>query len=355
MTHPDDHDPDPTPRTPQRGDPPFPPGQEPTEALYIQEATEPPVYRDPVDPTTQIPPQAPPGYAPPHQVPPGRVAVPLAATDPRYDRERYLEDQRRGAWAVVAAFVGLLVGGLAGFLIARALDDDDDQAVIGEPTGTVVVTVPTDADVAATLDGLLQRTRADGQYRTPSEFPQLDEIVAIDRAAATADLQNQVALLTEAQEQGTDLAARVTELERQLADMTAERDQLAAQLEQEGDTDAGTQAELDAANQQVAALETELATARTQLETVNADLQQARADRDAAVAELAALDVTPAPDYVDTDIARVRSDANANGWRLIEQTVQSDEPPGTVLEQMPPPNADMIAGSVLWVSVAGTV
>lgn len=359
MTHSDGYDSDPTPRNPPR----VPPDQEPTEPLHIQEATEPPVYREPVrepvDPTATIPAQqVPPNYVPPpHQVPPGGVAVPLATPDPRYDRERYLDEQRRGAWAVVAAVIALLVGGLVGFLIGRALDDDDDQAVItgDDPTDTVVVTVPAGAGVAETLDGLLERTRADGQYRTPSEYPQLDEIVAIDRAAATAELQNQVALLTEAQEDGAALTDRIAELEQQLTDVTAERDQLAAQVEESGEADSDTQAQLDAANEQIATLEAELGTARTELDTARAELQQAQADRDAAVAELEALNVMPVGNYVNGDVEQARADASANGWRLIEETVESDQAPGTVLEQVPPPNTDMISGSVLYVTVAGTV
>lgn len=347
MTHTDDDDSDPTPRTPPR----VPPEHDPTEPLYIREATEPPVMREApyqaVDPTARIA-NRPPEYAPPGYAPQGRVAVPLGTADPVH--EHYVDD-RRGGWAVAAAVVALLLGGLIGFIIGRALDDDEAVTTAEAPASTVTAAA---TDVGATLDGLLERARADGRYRTPSEFPQLDEIVAIDRAAATADLQNQVALLTEAQEQGADLAARVTELEQQLATVTAERDQFAARIDEAGASDVDAQAELEAANQRIATLEADLSTARAQLDTANADLQRAQADRDAAVAQLDQLDPIPAPAYVDGDIGRARSDATANGWQLIEQTVESERAPGTVLDQAPAPDTNMVAGSVLVVSVAGT-
>src|SRR5690606_39775174 len=118
---------------------------------------------------------------------------------------------------------------------------EDDQDFQGSPTRWSKV--PANDDINATLELLLQRTRADGEYRTPSEYPQLDEIVTIDRAAATAELQEQVALLTAAQDDEGVLTARVAELETALATVTAERDSLAAQ--QNGTTDDGaSQADL---------------------------------------------------------------------------------------------------------------
>jgi len=343
--------------------------------VHIHEATTPPVLPDeplpnPGEPTAAIP---------TYPAAPAAPVAPLAATpvDPMYDRRRYLEDQRKGALAVIAAVLALVVGGLLGFLIGRAVDDEEQ---VGAPVVTAVTTVtspqsvPTQgADIASTFDMLLTRTRADGEFRTPSEFPQLDEIIAIDTAAATAELEDQVALLTAAQQdsaglvdQVTQLEDQVTQLEETLATTTAERDQLAAQLEESGDADTDTQAQLDAATQQIDTLEADLEAARSDLDAANTELQQARADLDAANAELQRvqaeldaanaqldeLNVIAVPRYIDGDVERARADATANGWTLIEQPLESEEPAGSVLDQAPPPDSNMITGSVLNVTVA---
>lgn len=353
MGQPDGVDPDVTPTNPAR---PRVPAAE-TQPLHIREATEPPVYPDEpvvgVDPTTRIPTQP---VAPAAPVrPPAAVPVATAPVDPAYERLRHLEEQRRGAAVVFAAVLGLLVGGVIGFFIGRAVAEDDQDVLVSPTPGS---TVPANADINTTLELLLQRTRADGEYRTPSEYPQLDEIVTIDRAAATAELQEQVALLTAAQDDEGVLTARVAELETALATVTAERDSLAAQ--QNGATDDGaSQAELDAANAQIQTLEAELATARTDLETARTDLatatanaEAAQTELDAANAQLAELNVIPAPDYRNGSIDQAQADANANGWTLITESVPTDEPAGTVIDQAPPANSNMITGSVLYVKVA---
>lgn len=349
MTTPDHRDPDATPSTPPRPpDAPTTPPAPATEPLHIREATPPPVYVDPADPvapTTALPAERVVGRPTTPVVPPAVPVDPLA--DPRYERQRYLEDQRRGATAVFVGVLALLIGGVVGFLIARAVDDDDEVASPPVASGPAIT-----EDVDGTLDLLLERARADGEYRTPSEYPQLDEILAIQTAAVTADLQRQLDALAAGQEGAADLAARVSELEGQLATVTAERDQLATELETAGGDDAGRQAELDAANARIATLESDLATAVAERDGAVTELQQAQAERDAAVAELEALGVTPVADYADGDVAAARADAAANGWTLIEQPVESEAAPGTVLDQAPPANSNMISGSVLVVTVA---
>lgn len=338
----DRFDPDATPpyvpRTP--GEPPF---EEPTQAV-------------PTDPTlepTRVLPQQP--VAARTTAPVGRAVTEPVYTDPRYTDPMYdprlaVAAQRREAWPYVLAVVALLLGGLGGFLLGAALDDDDETVRTAEPPATV----PDGSDVAATLDMLLERTRADGEYRTPSEYPQLDEITEIDNAAATAALEQQLAALAEAEGDVAGLAQQVAALETALAEVTAERDALATAAES-GDGDAELQAQLDAANARITTLEADLTTARSQLDTATADLQTARTERDAAVAELDALGVVPVPDYVNGDVARARTDAAANGWTLIEETVESGAAPGTVIEQSPRADSDMVRGAVLYVTVAGNV
>jgi flagellar biosynthesis chaperone FliJ len=329
--------------------PPSPPPDE-TTPLHIHEATTPPVFADApmsepvVEPTAVMPVQP---AAPIRTVPP----VAYAPVDPSYNERRVIDDQRRGVWLFVTAVLALLIGGLVGFLIADAADDDDEQVAPLAP-----VSVPADgSDVTATFDMLLARTRADGEYRTPSEYPQLDEITEIDAAAATEDLENQVAMLTVAQEEAAGLTDQVAQLEQALADTTAERDELAAQLAEAEGTDPDTQAQLDAANEQIATLEGDLEAARTELDAANAALQQAQADLDEANARLEDLNVIAVPNYVNGDVAGARSDAAANGWTLIEQSTESDAAPGTVLEQAPAANSNMVEGSVLYITVAANI
>ena len=199
---------------------------------------------------------------------------------------------------------------------------------------------------------LLTRTQTDGEYKSPSEYPLLDEITAIDNAAATRNLQDQVAVLTAAQEQAAGLTEQVALLETALADVTADRDSLAAQLGESGGANTDTQALLDTANQQIATLTSDLDGARAELDASNAALKKAQSDLAAANARLDELKVVPVPNYVNGDIARVRTEASANGWTLIEQPTDSQTAAGTVLEQFPAANSNMIKGSVLYVKVA---
>ncbi len=346
MEHDDRPDPDVTPRAvPRPDDPP----------LHIREATTPPVYDDPaplpptepiVERTAVIPVQP---VRPAAPIPP---VTPIGPTlgDPRYP-ERYVREER-AAWPYVLALFALLAGGLAGYLIGAALDDDDDDTVVAPPASVV----GDGSDVAATLDMLLARTQADGEYRTPSEYPQLDQITEIDSAAATAALEEQLATLTGAEGESAELANQVATLETALNDVTEERDALAAQLAETGEADGDQQAQLDALNEQIATLETDLATARTDLEAANTAAQQARDDLAEATAQIESLDLVTAPNYVNGDIARARSDAAANGWTLIEEPAESPSSPnGTVLQQVPAAGANMVRGSVLHVTFAENV
>jgi uncharacterized tellurite resistance protein B-like protein len=314
-----------------------------TVPLHIQEATTPPVWADapvaapqptiperPVDPTRVMP------VEPAARL--GTVAPTYVPADPMYDERLYhqrrmIEDDRRRAWVLIAAVLALLVGGFAGFLIGAAYDDDEPAAIPADRS--VPGSVPAGgSEVDATLEVLLNRTRADGEYRSPSEYPQLDEITEIDNAAATAALEDQVAMLTVAQEEAAGLTDQVAQLEQALADTTAERDELAAELAETGATDTDTQPQLDAAN---------------------AQMQEAQAELAAANATIDELNVLALPNYVDGDVARARADAAANGWTLIEQSTQSDAAPGTVLEQAPAAASNMIDGSVLYITVAANI
>ena len=116
---------------------------------------------------------------------------------------------------------------------------------------------------------------------------------------------------------------------------------------------------MDAANAQVATSQADLKTATTQLDTANATLAQTQASLktvqgqfDAANATLTALHPAPLANYVNGTIQKARSDAQANGWTVIEQPGNSPTAAlGTVLEQTPAPNTTMVAGSVLFVKV----
>lgn len=227
-------------------------------------------------------------------------------------------DDRRPAWPYFAALLALLVGGIVGFLIGNSRKTDTTSLASNTvPVGSVVV----------------------------------------DSSAPTAtDLQNQVALLTAAQ---TKAAQDIADLQATLAQTQAERDALAAQAGTAGTNASGLQTQLDAANAQIAKLQTDLQTATSQLDTTNASLTQTQASLktvqgqfDAVNATLTALHPTPLANYVNGTIQKARSDAQANGWTLIEQPGNSPTAAlGTVLEQTPAPNATMVSGSVLFVKV----
>ncbi len=324
--------------------PPAPPTPDVVPPLHITEATPPQMSPDaPMTPTvddgyadtTRVLPAAQPGG-------PVRTIQPAAygPDDPLYHDPRLIAERRQPAWPYLAAVLALIMGGVIGFLIGAAGDDDETVPVAPAAEGS---------DVDTTFDRLLTRTQADGEYKSPSEYPQLDEITAIDTAAATADLENQVVTLTAAQEEA---AGQVAALETAVTDITAERDALAAELNESGGTNTDTQADLDAANEQIVTLTSERDTARTQLDEANAALAATQADLEAANATLAELNLMPVPDYTNDDVARARADASENGWTLIEQPTDSTAPAGTVLEQLPAAGANMIEGSVLYVTVA---
>lgn len=224
-------------------------------------------------------------------------------------------DERRPVWPYFAALLALMVGGVIGFLVGNSRHDE---------TSLTSSTVPIESTVGS--------------------------------APTATDLQRQVDLLTAAQAKSAqDLAA----LQTTLTQTQAERDTLAAQVGTAGGTATGLQAQLDAANAQVTKLQTDLKTATTQLDTANASLAQTQASLktvqgqlDSANATLAALHPTPLANYVNGTIQKARSDAQANGWTLIEEPGSSPTAAlGTVLEQTPAPNTTMVTGSVLFVKV----
>ena len=280
----------------------------PVEPIHIVPATTP--LEEPVamyEPT-QVIPQVP--YRPVQPVAPvapvAAVApvAPVAAPPIVYDR--------RPAWPYFVAALALLLGGVVGFLIGNARQTDQTDL-------------------------------------TSSTQP-LDSVV--DSTASVADLQNQVALLTAAQAKS---AQDLADAQAALTQAQADRDALATQVSTAG----GTQADLDAANAQVAKLQTDLQNATTQLDAANASLAQTQADLktaqgqlDAANATLTQLHPTPLANYVNGAVTKVRSDAQANGWTIIEEPGSSaTAAPGTVLEQSPAPNTTMVTGSVILVKV----
>jgi hypothetical protein len=224
-------------------------------------------------------------------------------------------DERRPVWPYFVALLALMVGGVIGFLIGNSRNDE---------TSLTSGTVPLESTVGST--------------------------------PTATDLQRQVDLLTAAQ---TKSAKDLADLQTTLTQTQAERDALAAQVGTAGGTTTGLQAQLDAANAQVTKLQTDLKTATTQLDTANTSLAQAQASLktvqgqlDAANATLAALHPTPLANYVNGTIQKARSDAQANGWTLIEDPGSSPTAAlGTVLEQTPAPNTTMVTGSVLFVKV----
>jgi hypothetical protein len=278
----------------------------PTEAIPVVERVVPPVV-------------APTAVSPAAYAPAAPVVVPH---EPPYP-------ERNPGWPYFLAFVALLAGGLVGYLIAIAMDDDDEAGP--------VATVPVTTQVLVT---------------EPGDDADTDAIID--------DLQAQVLALTAAQEDAAGLTDQITDLEAALADMTAERDALAAEIENSDSSGTDQQAALDAANEQIAVLEAQLATAIEDLETANENAAEAESalatavgERDEAVAALEDLNVIPNPNFVNGPVTRARTDAAANGWTLIEQPTDSaSAAAGTVLEQAPPAGTNMIDGSVLYVTVA---
>ncbi len=218
-------------------------------------------------------------------------------------------DDRRQAWPYLVAFLALIVGGLIGFLVGDGRD--------AEKTTLTSSTQPLDSTVTSN--------------------------------ATMTDLQSQVALLTAAQ---TKAAQDLADAQASLTQTRAERDALAAQVGSAGGTTTGLQADLDANRAQVAKLQADLKTATSQLDTANASLTQTQGQLDAANATLAALHPVPLGNYVNGTISKARSDAQANGWTLIEEVGNSPTGAiGTVVEQAPAPNTTMVVGSVLLVKV----
>jgi uncharacterized protein YPO0396 len=225
-------------------------------------------------------------------------------------------DDRRPAWPYFVALLALIVGGVVGFLIGNSRD---------EATTVSSNSVPFDSTVGST--------------------------------PTSEELQNQVALLTAAQTQASE---EIAKLQASLAQAEAERDALKAQVGDAGGSTADLQAALDAKTAEATQLQADLKTVTTQLDTANQSLAQTQASLktvqgqlDAANATLAALHPIPLANYVNGTIAKARSDAQANGWNLIEQPANTPNANvGTILEQSPAPNTTMVTGSVLYVKVA---
>jgi hypothetical protein len=231
-------------------------------------------------------------------------------------------DEPRPAWPYFVALFALLVGGLVGFLIGNSRRTDTTALTSStQPLGSTV-----DTSVPSTL------------------------------SETVSGLQDQIELLTAAQ---TKAAQDLTAAQTALTQAEAERDTLAAQVGSAGGATTALQAELDASKAQVSKLQADLKSTTTQLEAANASLTQTQASLktlqgqlDEANATLTALNVVPLGNYVNGNISRARSDAQANGWTLIEQPGSSaTAATGTVLEQIPAPNTNMVTGSVLFVKV----
>jgi chromosome segregation ATPase len=264
-------------------------------------------------------------------------------------------------WPYVVAVLALAVGGAVGWLVSRA-NDDNEATVVNEPGTTLAV----DDDQVAEemnhrLDELLQQTQSNGSYVSDGTFPQIEEIIAIERAAAVEDLQGQVDLLSAAQDQNTttitDLTNQVTELQSSLTAAEAERDQLKSQINTGSTPDQEFLAKLQEKEDEITALEDQLATAQTQLaesqaaaSQATADLATAQSQLQAANAQLDALEATQIEKYVDRDITELRADAEEHGWLVVEK--QIDDPqdvPGKIRAQTPQSGATVIRGSVIYV------
>lgn len=271
------------------------------EPLYIVPATapsEPLAVYEPTQVIPQVPYQAP-------VAPAVQPVVPVTAGPMYYE-------PRRPVWPYVAAAIALVLGGVIGFLIGNSRHaDTTDLTSTTQPLITTVGSLAPDASVT--------------------------------------DLQNQVALLTAAQ---TKAAKDLADAQTALAQTQAERDALAAQVGTAGSSASTLQADLDASKAQVAKLQGDLKTATTQLDTANAALQNAQAQLDTANATLTALHPTPLANYVNANVSKVRADAQTNGWTVIEEPGTSPTAAaGTVLEQTPAPNTNMVTGSVILVKV----
>ena len=223
----------------------------------------------------------------------------------------------RPTWPYFIALLALLLGGLVGFLIGNSRND--------QATTLTSSTQPLDSTVGST--------------------------------PTVQNLQDQVDLLTAAQTKSAeDLAA----LQATLTQTQAERDALAAQVGSAGGTTTGLQAQLDASKAEVTKLQGDIKTVTGQLDTANASLAQTQAtlktvqgQLDAANATLTALHPTPVANYVNGPVSKARSDAQANGWTVIEQPANNPSANiGTVVEQAPAPNTTMVKGSVLYLKVA---
>lgn len=229
-------------------------------------------------------------------------------------------EERRPAWPYFVALAALLIGGAIGFLIGdnREKDQTDLTATTQSIDSAVPTSVGSDPTVAQLQDQIAQLTA--------------------DQTKATQDLADAQAALVQAQ---------------------AERDTLAAQVGSAGGTTTGLQAQLDASKAQVTQLQNDAKTAATQLDAANTSLAQTQASLqtvqgqlDAANTTLTDLHPIPLPNYVGGAVAKATSDAQANGWTVIQEPgTSSTAAVGTVLEQTPAATTTVVAGSVLLLKV----
>lgn len=272
-------------------------------------------------------------------------------------------------WSFVvamAAIAALLIGGVAGFLIGNAIADDERQLTDTSTPPidqTSLDQAAVDQAVNDVFDTLLAQARQDGQVNTPTPYPQLDALLALSQgtadsaSAAATDQQAEVDALTAERD---DLTAQVallleqsTVLQQQLTDAEAERDELRATLEDSGGVTSEMQAQADAQAQEITRLQGELNTAKSNADQARAEVQRLQAELDEANAALEDLNVQPLGNVVGVDIATVRNTARTNGWVVVERQVDNATAvPNSVTLQIPAPESNMIAGSVLYVETA---
>ncbi len=95
-------------------------------------------------------------------------------------------------------------------------------------------------------------------------------------------------------------------------------------------------------------MEADLGAANASLTQTQASLKTVQGQLDTANSTLTALHPTLLANYVNGDISKVRDDAQANGWKLVEDPDRSSTAAvDTVLEQTPAPNTTVVAGSVI--------
>ena len=182
--------------------------------------------------------------------------------------------------------------------------------------------------------------------QTPTPYPALDELLSTLRGGGATSTDATGSNSTNAIVAERDrLTAEVADLQNQLTETQAAL-VAAQQTASTNGPSADMQAQLDDQARQIATLQQNLDTANTEFQSVQSQLATANKT-------LSDLDPTPVDDYIGSDIAKVRSAAKANGWNLVEQSIEgATNAPGTVMSQSPAAGTNMIKGSVLCVEVA---